>query len=58
MDEKDIQRELDAIRNPPETELIQERANVARESRLNRQFLLTLVAFTILAWILAGMPGA
>ncbi|WP_164488907.1 MULTISPECIES: hypothetical protein [Sphingobium] len=57
MDEKDIQRQLDAIRNPSETELVQERANVARENRLNRSFFLSLMAFAILTWILAGLPG-
>jgi hypothetical protein len=57
MNEKEIQNNLEEIKNPPETELIQERLQVANENRTNMNFFLSIIAFGILTWILLGMPG-
>lgn len=57
MNEEEIEKDLENIKNPPEAELLEERAQVANENRSNMNFFLSILAFGILTWILLGMPG-
>lgn len=54
MNYPDLQKDLDSIANPPDADVEGERAQISRGNRFRRDFILTLLAFTVLGWVLSS----
>lgn len=54
MNYPDLQKDLDSIANP-DADVAGERAQISRGNRFRRDFILTLLAFTVLGWVLSSV---